>query len=172
MINIDHMSLEEKFTIILDQYKNMILKVAGMYCREEEERKDLVQEIILHLWRAFPKYNDEYAVSTWLYRIALNVSISYVRKTATRNKAILEYKSNPGLIHIEDQDLKQRLTLLYDAIEFLQPFDKALIGLHLEGCKHKEIADVLGITQSNVSTRLSRIKDQLKSNFNSKNKSL
>lgn len=162
------MSLEEKFTHFLENYKYLLLKVASIYCRAEEDRKDLVQEIILQLWGSFPKYHPEYALSTWTYRIALNVSISYVRKTTTRNRGLQGYKKYQDIIHIDQQDIEEHLKLLYDSIQFLKPFDKAIISLHLEGCKNKEIAKVLGITPSNVSTRLARIKEQLKDKFTTK----
>ena len=159
------MPQEEKFITFLEDYKNLILKVASIYCRNEEDRKDLIQEIILQLWRSFPNYNKAYKLSTWMYRIALNVSISYVRKTATRNKVIQGYKKHVDLIQIEEVDIEEKLLLLYDSIQFLKPFDKAVISLHLEGCKNKTISDVLGITPSNVSTKLARIKQQLKNHL-------
>ena len=159
------MSQEGKFITFLEDYKNLILKVASIYCRNEEDRKDLIQEIILQLWRSFPNYNKAFKLSTWMYRIALNVSISYVRKTATRNKVIQGYKKHVDLIQIEEDDIEEKLLLLYDSIQFLKPFDKAVISLHLEGCKNKTISDVLGITPSNVSTKLARIKQQLKNHL-------
>ena len=158
----DLMSQEENFLNLINRYEKMILKVAGIYCRNEEERKDLAQEIILHLWKAFPSFDENRSTSTWLYRIALNVSISYVRKTATRDKALQGYKSLVQLVHFDDHGFQEKLNRLYDAIKFLKPLDKAIIGLHLESCKNYEIAEVLGITTSNVSTRISRIKEKLK----------
>ncbi len=163
------MSQEKLFIEFLEDYKNLIFKVSNIYCRLEEDRKDLIQEIILQLWKAFPKYDPTFARSTWTYRIALNVSISYVRKTSTRNRAIQGYKSNVNLIQIEEEDINEQLTELYDAIQFLKPLDKAIISLSLEGCKNKEIAKVLGITPSNVSTKLNRIKEKLKNHFTKKN---
>lgn len=160
------MSQEKKFIKFLDDYKNLILKVSSIYCRSAEDRKDLIQEIILQLWRSFPSYDNTFALSTWTYRIALNVSISYVRKTATRNKAIQAYKATLDLIQIEDVEINDQLKLLYDSIQFLKPFDKAIISLRLEGLKNKEIAKVLGISPSNVSTKLNRIKEELKNNLN------
>ena len=159
------MSQEEKFITFLEDYKNLILKIASIYCRIEEDRKDLIQEIILQLWRSFPNYNNAFTLSTWTYRIALNVSISYVRKTTTRNKVIQGYKKHVDLIQIEEDDIEEKLVLLHDSIQFLKPFDKAVISLHLEGCKNKTISDVLGITPSNVSTKLARIKQQLKNHL-------
>lgn len=165
------MTQEQKFIKFLEDYKHLIWKVAGIYCADVENRKDLIQEIILQLWKAFPKYNSQFALSTWTYRIALNVSISYVRKTTSRKKAIQNYESNLQLIRIEASDKDDQIKRLHDAIHFLKPIDKAIISLHLEGCKNQEVAVVLGITPSNVSTRLNRIKQQLKNRFKQAQKS-
>ena len=158
------MSQEEHFLDFLEQYKHLIWKISGVYCKDEEERKDLIQEIILQLWKSFPNYDNQYSMTTWAYRIALNVSISYVRKTITRNKAIQQYKYAISLPEI-DNEKKEQLKLLYDSIGFLKPFDKAIISMYLENCDHKEISEVLGISVTNVSTRLSRIRKQLKEHF-------
>ena len=158
------MSQEEEFLEFLEQYKNLIFKISGIYCRKEEDRKDLIQEIILQLWKSFPHYDPKYALSTWAYRIALNISISYVRKTRTRNNALQQYKSSISLIEVEADDKFQRKKL-YDSIAFLKPIDKAIISMHLDGCDNKEISTVLGMSVSNVSTRLSRIRQELKKHF-------
>jgi len=88
-----------------------------------------------------------------------------VRKTATRNKAINSYKRDIDFIHFQNPLIEEQLKILNKAIQFLKPLDKAIISLHMEGCKNQEISEVLGITTTNVSTKLSRIKQQLKNQF-------
>lgn len=157
------MNQKKEFIAFINSHKNLILKVASIYCSDTEDRKDLVQEIILQLWKSFPKYNPNYKLSTWSYRIALNVSISYVRKTTNRNKAInrygefIEYK-------VEDKPFQEdgNLNKLYKALEILNPIDRAIITLNLDGCGNKEISDIMGMSPSNVSTRILRIKKKLK----------
>ncbi len=80
------------FEDYIDSYKNLLFKIARIYCYNKEEQKDLVQEIVIQLWKAYPKYDSSYKLSTWTYRIALNVCISYVRKTTVRQKALDKYK--------------------------------------------------------------------------------
>lgn len=159
-------STERQFMYYLNGYKNLIIKVAGAYCSDFEERKDLVQDIILQLWRAYPGYDGSAALSTWTYRIALNVSISYLRKETARRNREDQYRQNLDVLTWEDSVVDERLELLYRVIEKLRPLDKAVLILSLEGCKNAEIADIMGMSASTVSTRLYRIKEQLKSFVN------
>ncbi|GHB68324.1 RNA polymerase sigma factor [Persicitalea jodogahamensis] len=153
----------EQFGTYLEGYKKLIVKVAGAYCSDYEDRKDLIQEIILHLWRAFPKYDGTSALSTWTYRIALNVSISYLRKETARKRREEYYQQQRDILEWSNPAMDERLEQLYRIIDQLRPLDKALIILSLEGCRNTEIADIMGISPTNVSTKLYRIKEHLKS---------
>ena len=156
-------SVEIAFTTYLAQYQALIWKVAGMYISDYEERKDLVQEIIIQLWKAYPKYDSQKAnISTWTYRIALNVSISYLRKGATYKKHQEAISNTQQLVQWTAPKADERLEYLYKLIEQLKPLEKAVLTLHLDACKNKEIAEILGMTASNVSTRLLRVKEKLK----------
>jgi len=156
---------ENSFIQFLTDYKRLIIKVAGIYVQHSEERKDLVQEIILQLWKAWPRYNPEFALSTWAYRIALNVSISYLRKDKSRKLKHETYESQWDILQWDNENLNKQLEQLYFLLEYLRPIDKALIILSLEGKKNKEIAKVMGMTATNVSTKLQRIKEQLKKQY-------
>lgn len=156
------MNQDLSFKKYIDDYRHLLIKIANVYCHNKEERKDLIQEIILQLWKSYTNYNSSYKLSTWTYRIALNVSISYVRKTIVRNKALQQYKENI-VLNIEDSiGENENAKRLYNALEVLKPIERAIVTLHLEACSNKEIAEVIGISPSNVSTRLLRIKDKLK----------
>jgi RNA polymerase sigma-70 factor (ECF subfamily) len=159
---------ERDFAIIIETNKKLIYKIANAYCNNSEDRKDLFQEIVLQLWKAFPKYNPEFAISTWLYRIALNVSISYYRQRTKRkiqtisdNEYILEIAETPDLDNPQNEQLKQ----LHQFISELKELDKALILLYLEGNKQDIIAEILGISKTNVATKIGRIKTHLKKRF-------
>jgi RNA polymerase sigma-70 factor (ECF subfamily) len=159
---------ERDFAIIIEKNKNLIYKIANAYCNNSEDKKDLFQEIVLQLWKAFPKYKPEFAITTWLYRIALNVSISYYRQTKKQkiqtisdNKYILEIAETPNLDNPQNEQLKQ----LHQFISELKELDKALILLYLEGNKQDEIAEILGISKTNVATKIGRIKTHLKKRF-------
>lgn len=153
---------EKAFVQFLKSHKKLIIKVAGIYCQNSEERRDLTQEITLQLWKSWPSYNQKYALSTWSYRIALNVSISHLRKEASRKKKHEHYGQQWEILHWQDKELDAQLELLYKMMEHLKAMDKALLILSLEGKQNKEIAEIMGFTPSNVSTKLLRIKEQLK----------
>jgi RNA polymerase sigma-70 factor (ECF subfamily) len=123
---------------------------------------DLVQEIVLQLWKSFPKYDSSFKFSTWAYRIGLNICISYVRKTIVRNNAIKEYKEFIKVDIDENSQEIENLNRLYTVFEILKPIERAIITLNLEGCSNKEIAEIIGISANNVSTRILRIKNKLK----------
>jgi RNA polymerase sigma factor (sigma-70 family) len=154
----------ESFLSMIDANKGIIYKVANSYCKNEENKKDLIQEIILQLWLSWYKYDSTFKISTWMYRIALNVSISFYRKEHRRNEIshplpddilFLQENQNPGSL---DTDVEA----LHRCIRELREIDRAIIILYLEGNSQQEIADILGLTTTNVSTKVLRIKQQLK----------
>lgn len=165
-------SKRETFIGIIGDYKKMIYKIANSYTQHKEDCEDLMQEIVLQLWKAYPKYDDTFKLSTWIYRVALNVSISFYRKEATRKKV----KTNvvPSFISISndfyDDGKDEKIRQLYVFIHQLKELDKALMLLYLEQHSYEEIADILGITKTNVSTKINRVKTKLKTYFlNQKN---
>ena len=154
------------FLSLIETNKGIIYKIAHSYCRSIEDRKDLIQEIIIHLWKSFSKYDDRYRLSTWIYTIALNVAISYYRKNKVRNETTTAL---PEIIYelpvSDDRPADANLNLLQACIQELGELDKALMILYLEGKSQKEIAQVLGISATNVSTKINRIKNNLKQKF-------
>jgi len=157
---------EKIFLSILESHKGIIFKVANTYCYDKSDQDDLIQEIILQLWLSIENFNDQYKWSTWIYRIALNTSISFYRKNKTRKEntvslhPIIEMP-NFNEKHLEDDNF----LLLRRFVRELKEIDRALILLHLEGLGSKEIADIIDTTQTNVTTKISRIKKRLKLKF-------
>jgi RNA polymerase sigma-70 factor (ECF subfamily) len=149
-------------------HKALIVKVASAYCQDRTSRTDLISEIILQLWQSFPKYDNTYAFSTWTYRIALNVSISNLRKEKSRKKTESAYLQMKHILEWSDENSEQRMVKINEIINHLKPMDKAIMIMILDGCKNQEIAEVLGISLSNVSTRTSRVKQQIISKMKSK----
>ena len=136
----------------------------------KEDRKDLEQEIIIQLWNSFDNYNSEYKYSTWMYRIALNVAISFYRKEKKwsmkndfyNEESIFKIEEDP----IEEQsELNYHLKLLQEFIHNLNELNKALMLLYLEEKSYEEISEILGISKTNVATKISRIKLKLKKQF-------
>lgn len=154
------------FTQLIEKNKGIIYKVARSYGKNEDDRADLFQEIVLQLWKAFGRYDDQYKLSTWMYRIALNVAISFYRKE--RGKAEL-LPLTEGMMEIADEignsEMEANINLLQQFINELKELDKALMILYLESKSYKEMADILGISETNVATKVGRIKEQLKQKF-------
>jgi RNA polymerase sigma-70 factor (ECF subfamily) len=158
---------EQFFTEIIQAHQGLLYKVARVYCPQEEERQDLMQEIALQVWKALPKYKPQYKLSTWLYRIALNVAISSYRKQTTQQNQCGKF--NPELDQEDTSEEKAKheaqLKLLERFIAELQELDKALMLLYLEDKSHAEIAEILGLSVSNVGTKVARIKEKLRIRF-------
>jgi RNA polymerase sigma factor (sigma-70 family) len=155
------------FLSVIQTHKGIVYKIANSYCTDTEDRKDLVQEIIVQLWKSFDNYSDQYKYSTWIYRIALNVSISFYRKENRRKQV-----SNPlsdGILNFVDtyivDEIEENIGFLQRFIAELKELDKALMLLYLEEKSHKEIAEIIGISESNVATKIGRIKTVLKQKF-------
>ena len=161
------MNQEEQFLEMLENHKGILYKIANAYCRDAEARKDLVQEMAYHLWKSFGNYNVSYKHSTWIYRIALNVDISFYRKDHVRQEhtdiltdSILNLKGTEV-----PAESDQHLLLLQQFISELREMDKAVMLLYLEEKSHKEIAEIIGLTESNVGTKINRIKTILAQKF-------
>lgn len=153
----------DRFTTLLEQHKGILYKVAAAYCRDPEERHDLMQEIVLQLWRSFGRYDTQWRFSTWMYRIAMNVAISHHRRT--RETVPLE---GPVLELAAAPDVDDDVRMLYDLIGGLDELSRGLVILFLDGHSHDEIAAILGLTATNVATRLNRIKQRLRNDYQEK----
>lgn len=160
---------EDEFLTTIDRHKKIIYKVVNSYCRNKEDRSDLEQEIIIQLWNSFDKYNPQYKYSTWMYRIALNVAISFYRKEKkwfSRNGHFNEELISNTIEESEyDRELDQDINLLHEFIDNLNELNKALMLLYLEDKPYNEIAEILGITKTNVATKVSRLKQKLNKEF-------
>jgi RNA polymerase sigma factor (sigma-70 family) len=154
------------FQKIIEQNKGIFYKVARAYCQNEDDRQDLIQEMMMQIWKSIHRYNKQFKMSTWLYRISLNVAISFYRKQSTRANIYTILNEQTAQIAMDDKTEDERqLNLLEQFINELKEIDKALMILYLEDKSHAEIADILGISVSNVGTKIGRIKDKLKTRF-------
>lgn len=157
---------QQEFLKIIETNKRLIFKICNSYCQNADDREDLAQEIIFQLWKSWGNFNNDYKLSTWMYRIALNVAISFYRKERKTTSTI---SMGEHLIEIVDENLEEgleeNLNALQQFINELKPLDKALMLLYLEEKSHKEIAEIIGITSTNVATKIGRIKEQLKQKF-------
>jgi len=155
------------FLSVIEANKGIIYKIANTYCKVPEDRKDVVQEIILQLWKSFDNYNEQFKHSTWIYRIALNVAISFYHKENTRKE--ISNSFSESIFNIvdfrEENNAEASVGFLQQFIAELKELDKALMLLYLEEKSHKEIAEIIGITETNVATKIGRIKNILKQKF-------
>ncbi|MBK7643064.1 MAG: sigma-70 family RNA polymerase sigma factor [Planctomycetes bacterium] len=154
----------ELFLEEIEAHKQILHKVSRAYCAGREDRADLVQEIVVQLWRSFASFEGRAKFSTWMYRIALNVAISFQRRNRAngRDRAhadgeLLQYVAAP-----EPEPGSEAIDELYRRIARFEDFDRALILLYLDGNPHAAIAEVLGISLTNVATRISRLKERLR----------
>jgi len=160
----------QQFQELIAQNKGILIKVARTYCQNEGDRQDLIQEMLIQIWQSFHKYNHAYKISTWLYRISINMAISYYRKNTNRINNNLPLTENISQIAEEGKaEKEQQLNMLDQFISELKELDKALILLYLEEKSHHEIAEILGISAGNVGTKVGRIKDKLKQRFSQYN---
>jgi RNA polymerase sigma-70 factor (ECF subfamily) len=155
---------DEEFAALLERQQRALYKVAYIYCRDPEERRDLIQEMAIALWRSRAKFNNQSGIDTWTYRVAVNVAISYRRRESRRIRDTQPLELGLNLVDANEVFGGDRHNgrILRELIDGLDELDRALVLLYLEGFDHAEIARLLGTTGSNVGTRLGRIKLRLK----------
>jgi RNA polymerase sigma factor (sigma-70 family) len=158
----------EAFIEVLDNHKKIIYKVCNVYCKDVVDREDLAQEITIQLWKAFPKYNETHTFSTWMYRIALNVAISHYRKQQRRVQVVTDTDHLLDVKNEGEENISHYQ--LYEYIHQLNDLNKSIMLLYLEDYNYKEIAEVVGISESNVGTKLHRLKQELINHFTNPSK--
>ncbi len=153
---------EKTFLSLIEQHQGILHKVCSLYTDDDEAHKDLFQEVMLQLWRGFPRFRNESKVTTWMYRVALHTAISALKKKK-RSEKYLQQQQDKSKDPLEDPHLKQdNHELLHYAMNRLNTNEKALIMLYLEGKNYREIAEIIGISENNVGVRLNRVKKKLK----------
>jgi RNA polymerase sigma factor (sigma-70 family) len=151
------------FSALLEGNRRLIFKVANTYGRGRADVEDLAQEIAAQSWRAFPSYDPARSFSTWLYRIALNVAISWLRAEAPRRQRSVPFEADLHDSTVSDAfDADDGSRILRGFIDSQGPLDRALLLLYLEERPNNEIAEILGITATNVTTKINRLKERLR----------
>lgn len=162
----DKANQHQQFSEILEVHKGIIFKIANSYCPNSIDRQDLIQEILIQIWQSLHTYNSQYAITTWLYRVSLNTAISHYRKSKTRGKYFIALEPDfDTRSFLDNTEKEQNLNLLEKFISELKEIDKALMLLYLEDKSHTEISEILGMSITNVSTKIARIKEKLKKRF-------
>jgi len=157
------MSFQKEFLERIEKHKGIIFKISKMYMDDSDDRADLFQEITFQVWKAYPKFRGDSEFSTWLYRIALNTAIVFLKSEKKRrfigNEDFSDYK-----IFQDDYDpeKEEKLSQMYKAINQLNAIDKAFIFYYLEDFSGKQIAGQMGISEGNVRVKMNRAKNKLK----------
>lgn len=154
--------MKDKFVLDIDENKGIIFKVCRMYCHSREDLEDLFQEILLQLWRSYPSFKGESKFSSWMYRIAINTAITRIRKEKRQTK--FNEIDNEALQVKADVTFEkdEKIELMYEAIDRLSEIEKAITILYLDEYSYKEIAEIIGISESNIGFKLNKIKTKLK----------
>ena len=158
--------LEKEFLDMIEAHKRIIYKVCYMYANDQDDLNDLFQETVLNLWKSFTRYRGDSTYNTWVYRIAMNTCITFLRRSSTRPQTI-PMTTDVARLAAEEEDMAGQLRELYRLINQLGKLERALILLWLEERSYQEMADILGISKANVAVKLNRTKEKLKKMSNS-----
>lgn len=152
------------FIRLLETHQRALHKVCWVYGRNSHDRDDLFQEIVGQLWSSFARYDSQRTFSTWMYRVALNVAIDHQRRLNRRGtlSTTVEFNEELGIVSSHEEARQSQLVELRELLDQQSDADRALLLLYLEGHSHREIGEVLGISESNVSTRLNRLKQSMR----------
>lgn len=155
--------MKEAFINIITSNQGIIHKVCGIYCDNSEDREDLFLEIVSQLWRSYPTFRNESKISTWMYRVSLNIAITHFKKNKRRpdKRQIDKNFLQVADVHY-DETFDEQIKLLHKAIEKLTGIEKSIVLLYLDDKKYEEIADITGITQNYVRVKMNRVKLKLK----------
>lgn len=151
---------------LIEENRRLLYKVVHGYCTDIHEQEDLIQEIIFQLVKSYDRFDHKVKVITWMYKVAFNVAISHYRKVKARKKYIVPMPEK--LVKVDDSkavEVNEDIIRLRKFIQELDPLNKALIIMYLDGNSHTEISEAMGISVSNVGTKINRIKKQLKKKF-------
>ena len=154
-------TIEKEFLQMVETQKRVIYKVCYIYANGRDDLNDLFQETVLNLWKSFPRYRGDSKLTTWVYRIAMNTCITFLRRSNTRIQTIPMTADVAGLMAEED-GTEGQLHELYKLINQLGKMERALILLWLEERNYQEMADILGISKNNVAVKLNRVKEKLR----------
>jgi RNA polymerase sigma-70 factor (ECF subfamily) len=151
------------FVKLIREHNGLIQKVCNLYAATQQDRQDLYQEIIIQLWKAYPKFRGDSKFTTWMYRVALNTAISdYRKQQRTVATTELDFINKEIADHYNTNDTEEKLKLLYAAINHLSEIEKAIVMLYLEDKPYEEMEDILGVNQNNLRVKMNRIKEKLR----------
>ncbi len=155
------MTNQTEFLRLIEQHKGILYKVSKMYMDNSEDQNDLVQEIVLQLWKSYERFEGNAQFSTWMYRVSLNTALTYFKKEKKKTDQHTLIENIDQIDEHDSGEKETQLELFYKAIQELNKVEKALIFLFLEGQSHKEIGQNLGISEGNARVKLNRTKEKI-----------
>jgi RNA polymerase sigma factor (sigma-70 family) len=158
----DIQKLQTDFIELIENNKKMIYKVSHIYCDSIIDKKDLFQDIISNLWISYPSFQNKSKISTWIYKVSLNTAITWFRDYTKQSNNIKYANLIPNLTDESDSTANELYDQLFNAINSLGKIDKAIILLLLDEYTYEEIGEIVGISKTNVATKISRIKLKLR----------
>lgn len=154
---------QNEFIVLVNQHRGMLYKVCNLYCSSEYDKQDLFQEIVIQLWKAYPRFRGDSKFGTWLYRIALNTAISDLRKQKKHIQSVEPDRLPTEIQDIQyNKDKEEKLQQLYRAIHQLPEIERGIVMLYLEDKSYEEMEEILGINQNNLRVKMNRIKEKLR----------
>jgi RNA polymerase sigma-70 factor (ECF subfamily) len=153
---------KEAFITAITENQGLIYKVASVYTNSIEDRNDLTQEIIYQLWKSFETFKQKSSLSTWMYRVAMNVAIYHLKKSKRKIPTVHLDEQVLDFHEIDKSEIEEKWQMLKRHIDDLNLLDKGIVLLYLENKSYEEIAQIIGISATNVGTKISRIKEKLK----------
>ena len=160
------MANEATFTKLIQEHQALLFKVTSIYTDNKQDQEDLFQEVVYQLWKYFNSFRNESKITTWMYRVAMNTAITHLKRNKRRPDSVPIAEVIVKQTEQKDTVYEERLRWLYQQLQELNTLDKGLIFLLLEGKSYQEISTITGLKPSNVGTRISRIKQKLKTNIN------
>jgi RNA polymerase sigma-70 factor (ECF subfamily) len=156
--------LESTFLAAVEQNQHKLLRVCSVYSEDDDDKKDLFQESLIQIWQAMPSFESNSSISTWMFRITLNVCLRLQSKEL-KKKAQFRKMDSIIIDHIPDEEInhveQERLIQLRNCIKKLNDADKAVITLYLEELPYVEISSITGLSENNVAVKIRRIKSKL-----------
>lgn len=162
------MDKKEKFLEAINEHKGLIFKIASVYTNTIEDRDDLAQEIIYHFWKSFDSFDQKSSLATWFYRVAMNVAIYHLNKGKRKIQAVSLDDQVINFHEVDNSETEEKWQMLKKEIDNLNLLEKGIVILYLENKSHEEIGEIIGISTTNVGTKLSRIKEKLKKQISKK----
>ncbi|REC63229.1 RNA polymerase subunit sigma-70 [Chryseobacterium pennae] len=153
---------EAAFLKLVNQHKGILYKASRIYADSIEDREDLQQQILIQLWKSYQNFKGNSEFSTWMYRVAINTAITYLKKEKQRSK---NHTDTPHHFEVHQEDYNpnkdQQLEIFYTAVQELNALEKAVIFYFMEGMSHKEIGNNLGLSEGNARVKLNRTKEKI-----------